>query len=167
MTRTKDVLYKLHKHFVVFVAVSFGIHSSGLLCDSCFGILLFGHFGRFQGVQLELCHMARPAMRFIRGSNSSSHTFRIPFACSQPWGQYVEGVHQKALICIYPREPPGSLALKACGVQFDSRFKTRIRVGVSHSGQPTLKARLRPPTQAVTGVVLEVVVGSGASGIVA
>jgi hypothetical protein len=52
----------------------------------------------------------------------------------------------------------------------DSRFKTRIKVGVSVAGQPTLKARFMAPAQAVTGVVLEVVleivVGSAASGIV-
>ena len=44
-----------------------------------------------------------------------------------------------------------------------------MRVGVSVAGQPTLSARLRAPTQAVTGVVLEVVVvvGSVPSGIVA
>ena len=44
-----------------------------------------------------------------------------------------------------------------------------MRVGVSVAGQPTLSARFTAPTQAVTGVVLEVVVvlGSGVSGIVA
>ena len=44
-----------------------------------------------------------------------------------------------------------------------------MRVGVSVAGQPTLSARLTAPTQAVTGVVLEVVVvlGSVPSGIVA
>ena len=59
--------------------------------------------------------------------------------------------------------------MKANSVQFDSRFSTLIRVGVSVAGQPTLSARFTAPTQAVTGVVLEVVVvlGSGASGIVA
>jgi hypothetical protein len=114
--------------------------------------------------------MARPATRFIVGSNNSSHTVKIPFACSQPVGQYVEGVHQNPLICIRPRDPPlGSLALNANSVQFDSRFSTLIRVGVSVAGQPTLSARLTAPTQAVTGVVLEVVVvlGSVPSGIVA
>jgi hypothetical protein len=116
--------------------------------------LLFGHFGRFQGDQLELCHTARAAMRFMRGSNSSSHTVKIPFVCSQPWGQYVEGVHQNPLICIRPKEPPlVSRGLKAASRQFDSRLSTRIKVGVSHWGQPTLKAKLRAPAQAVTGVV--------------
>ena len=94
----------------------------------------------------------------------------MPFACSQPVGQYVEGVHQNPLICIRPRDPPlGSLALNAVLVQFDSRFSTLINVGVSVAGQPTLSARLTAPTQAVTGVVLEVVVvvGSVPSGIVA
>jgi hypothetical protein len=78
-------------------------------------------------------------------------------------------VHQNELICIYPKDPPGSLGLNASGVQFDSRFKTRIKVGVSVAGHPTLKAKLRAPAQAVTGVVLDVVVTAGSvpSGIVA
>ena len=63
-----------------------------------------------------------------------------------------------------------SFLLCAFAMHLDSRFKTRIRVGVSVAGHPTLKARFMAPAQAVTGVVLEVVVevvvASAASGIV-
>jgi hypothetical protein len=65
-----NVINELLEDFVVFVGIVFGIHLSGLLCDTSFGIGLFGHFGRFQGVQLELCHTASAAMRFIFGSNN-------------------------------------------------------------------------------------------------
>jgi hypothetical protein len=98
----ENVIYKLFKYFVVVCRCSHRDTLSGLLCDTSFGIGLFGHFGRFQGAQLELCHIARPATRFIVGSNNSSHTVKIPFACNQPVGQYVEGVHQNPLICIRP-----------------------------------------------------------------
>ena len=59
--------------------------------------------------------------------------------------------------------------MNAVGVQFDSRFKTRIKVGVSVAGHPTLKAKLRACAQAVAGVVTGGVTttGNGASGIVA
>jgi len=62
-----------------------------------------------------------------------------------------------------------SRGLNALGVQFDSRFKTRIKVGVSVAGHPTLKARFRAPAQAVAGVVTGGVTTTGSvpSGIVA
>jgi len=62
-----------------------------------------------------------------------------------------------------------SRGLNAVLTQFDSRLRTRIKVGVSVEGHPTLKARLRAPAQAVAGVVTGGVTTTGSvpSGIVA
>ena len=59
--------------------------------------------------------------------------------------------------------------MNALAVQFDSRLRTRIKVGVSVAGHPTLKARLRACAQAVAGVVTGGVTTTGSvpSGIVA